>query len=189
MAFIQAQFRTAAWFCKQVQQMDARNVKAHVILGDIYRIQRRPEEAISMYSIAAQLDPRDADIQAKLNRMLKHGGSGDIGERRAALKMGLNLMGWSMIAFLLLLLYMNPGEPIPWLRMNVSFVSTVAEYMHGLWHDVQIRVGPEHLPLPQLRRRMAVLAELFPPNQGYSVFAKELEEKKELEEGSESPSG
>src|SRR5712692_3559947 len=37
---------------------------------------------------------------------------------------------------------------------DVSFVSTMAEYMHGLWHDVQIRVGPEHLPLPQLRRRM-----------------------------------
>jgi len=73
--------------------------------------------------------------------------------------------------------------------VNVSFVSTVAEYMHGLWHDVQIRVGPEHLPLPQLRRRMAVLAELFPPNQGYSVFAKELEEIRELEEESESPSG
>jgi len=58
---------------------------------------------------------------------------------------------------------------------NVSLVSTVAEYMHGLWHDVQIRVGPEHLPLPQLRRRMTFLAELFPPNKGYSVFAKELE--------------
>jgi len=58
---------------------------------------------------------------------------------------------------------------------NVSLVSTIAEYMHGLWHDVQIRVGPEHLPLPQLRRRMTLLAELFPPNEGYSVFAKELE--------------
>jgi hypothetical protein len=60
---------------------------------------------------------------------------------------------------------------------NPSFVSTVAEYMHGLWHDVQIRVGPEHLPLPQLRRRMNLLADLFPPNPGYSVFAKELEEE------------
>ncbi len=58
---------------------------------------------------------------------------------------------------------------------NVSFVSTAAEYMHGLWHDVQIRVGHEHLPLPQIRRRMTLLAELFPPNPGYRVFAKELE--------------
>jgi hypothetical protein len=57
---------------------------------------------------------------------------------------------------------------------DVSLVSTVAEYMHGLWHDVQIRVGPDHLPLPPLRRRMELLAELFPPNPGYQVFAEEL---------------
>jgi len=60
---------------------------------------------------------------------------------------------------------------------DISFVSTTAEYMHGLWHDVQIRVGPEHLPLSPLRRRMKLLAEMFPPNPGYSVFAKELEEE------------
>jgi hypothetical protein len=58
---------------------------------------------------------------------------------------------------------------------DTSLVSTLAEYMHGLWHDVQIRVGPEHLPVRQLRRRMKLLAELFPPNEGYSVFAKDLE--------------
>jgi hypothetical protein len=60
---------------------------------------------------------------------------------------------------------------------DISFVSTAAEYMHGLWHDVQIRVGPEHLPLSQLRRRMELLAEMFPPNPGYSVFATELKEE------------
>jgi len=60
---------------------------------------------------------------------------------------------------------------------DISFVSTAAEYMHGLWHDVQIRVGPEHLPLPQLRRRMKLLSEMFPPNPGYTVFAKELNEE------------
>ena len=60
---------------------------------------------------------------------------------------------------------------------EVSFVSTLAEYMHGLWHDVQIRVGPEHLPLPQLRRRMKLLAEMFPPNPGYQVFSPELGEQ------------
>lgn len=58
---------------------------------------------------------------------------------------------------------------------DVSLASTLAEYMHGLWHDVQIRVGPEHLPAPQLLKRMRVLAEIFPPNPGYSVFARELE--------------
>lgn len=60
---------------------------------------------------------------------------------------------------------------------DAAFVATVSEYLHGLWHDVQIRVGPEHLPLPQLRRRMDALAEMFPPNPGYQVFAENLDEK------------
>jgi hypothetical protein len=58
---------------------------------------------------------------------------------------------------------------------DVSFVSTAAEYIHGLWHDVQIRVGPDHLPVAQLRRRMDLMAELFPPNPGYSVFDEAVE--------------
>jgi hypothetical protein len=58
---------------------------------------------------------------------------------------------------------------------DISFVSTTAEYMHGLWHDVQIRVGPDHLPVAQLRRRMDLMAELFPPNPGYKVFDETVE--------------
>lgn len=58
---------------------------------------------------------------------------------------------------------------------DISFVSTAAEYMHGLWHDVQIRVGADHLPVAQLRRRMNLMAELFPPNPGYRVFDETIE--------------
>jgi hypothetical protein len=58
---------------------------------------------------------------------------------------------------------------------DISLIETVTEYMHGLWHDVQIRVGPDHLPVPQLRLRMDLLARLFPPNEGYQVFDKEIE--------------
>jgi hypothetical protein len=54
---------------------------------------------------------------------------------------------------------------------DVSFTSTCAEYIHGLWHDVQIRLGPEHLPVPVLRKRMLLMAEMFPPNPGYELFA------------------
>ncbi len=64
---------------------------------------------------------------------------------------------------------------------DVSFVSTMAEYMHGLWHDVEIRTGADDLPLPQLRRRITLLAEMFPPNPGYSLFAKELEGQEQVE--------
>ncbi len=54
---------------------------------------------------------------------------------------------------------------------DISFTSTCAEYMHGLWHDVQIQLGPEHLPVPALHKRMALMAEMFPPNPGYQLFA------------------
>lgn len=60
---------------------------------------------------------------------------------------------------------------------DTSLVSTLAEYMHGLWHDVQIRTGPEHLPVPQLRQRMTAFAKMFPPNEGYGLFARELQEE------------
>ncbi|MGH9451377.1 MAG: hypothetical protein ACRD11_12700 [Terriglobia bacterium] len=68
------------------------------------------------------------------------------------------------------------GKDDPFERYRgVSLASTLAEYMHGLWHDVQIRVGPEHLPVAQLQQRMSTLAEVFPPNPGYDLFARELE--------------
>lgn len=59
---------------------------------------------------------------------------------------------------------------------DISFVSTMAEYMHGLWHDVQIHVGPDHLPFPQLRSRMSLLEQMFPPNPGYHVFSEDLKD-------------
>lgn len=65
---------------------------------------------------------------------------------------------------------------------DISFVSTTAEYIHGLWHDVQIRVGPEHLPVAQLRRRMNLMAELFPPNEGYRVFDESVEKAEDKAE-------
>ncbi|HUY14674.1 MAG TPA: hypothetical protein VMX16_13760 [Terriglobia bacterium] len=59
---------------------------------------------------------------------------------------------------------------------DLSLAGTLAEYMHGLWHDVQIQTGPEHLPLPQLRQRLQWMAKTFPPNPGYEVFSKEIEQ-------------
>jgi len=51
-----------------------------------------------------------------------------------------------------------------------SFAGTAAEYIHCLWHDVTIRTGPDHLPAPQLRRRLDLLARWFPPDRGHRLF-------------------
>ena len=126
-AFTQGDLRSAAWLCKQARQLDSRNVQAHVVLGDIYRVQGQTEQAISMYTIASQLNPLDSDVTAKLNRLLRQTGNNHpvpVRERRVALKVGLNLMGWSMSAFMFMMLMMSPGKPIPWLEQNLRLVGT-----------------------------------------------------------------
>jgi hypothetical protein len=51
-----------------------------------------------------------------------------------------------------------------------SFAGTVAEYVHCLWHEVTVRTGPDHLPVPPLRRRLDLLERWFPPDRGYRLF-------------------
>ena len=53
---------------------------------------------------------------------------------------------------------------------RASFASTVAEYIHCLWHDVTVRSGREHLPAPWLRRRLELLSRWFPPGPGHRLF-------------------
>jgi hypothetical protein len=108
--------------------------------------------------------------EAELNRYgelldeeLRQGIKGEIDEDALAAKAPFSSRGWRR----------NRARLETY--RNVSFCSTVAEYIHGMWHDVQIRVGPEHLPLPQLRKRLELLAEMFPPNEGYGVFDPALE--------------
>lgn len=54
--------------------------------------------------------------------------------------------------------------------INASIAATLAEYMHALWHDVEVRTGPEHLAPQFLRQRFELFAELFPPNPGDKLF-------------------
>jgi len=51
-----------------------------------------------------------------------------------------------------------------------SFCGTFADYVHALWHDVEIRQGEMHLPARFLRKRFELLRGLFPPNPGYALF-------------------
>jgi hypothetical protein len=128
-------------------------------------------------SIAELLRPRltSSELAAYdqiLDEELRHGVRGEIDEESVAAKQSLlAIRSWR-----------RSRSQYERYR-DVSLVSTVAEYMHGMWHDVQVRVGPEHLPLQQLRQRMVLLSNLFPPNPGYEVFAKDLDEEPEAEEG------
>jgi hypothetical protein len=54
---------------------------------------------------------------------------------------------------------------------SASFAGTAAEYVHCLWHEVEVRSGGDYLPAPQLRRRLELVSRWFPPDRGYRLFA------------------
>jgi hypothetical protein len=112
-----------------------------------------------------RLEPHEAEkFHALILEELRQGVSGEMDDDARAAKRRVTSAGGQRV-----------GQDLLDAYLNVSFVSTAAEYMHGLWHDVQVQIGPEHLPVRHLRNRMKLLAEMFPPNEGYSVFSRELE--------------
>jgi curved DNA-binding protein CbpA len=69
-AYARGRFRDAIHLCQTVLGADRRNGSAYNILGDIYRVQGRVEQAVEMYSLAIQANPRDVTAETKLNRLL-----------------------------------------------------------------------------------------------------------------------
>ncbi len=127
--FIRGHLQDALRLCKSAQALDPRNVQASIILGDVYRIQGRVDEAIVNYTIAAQLDPRNMEIQAKLTRLARQGGTSSVStpsgssDRFLYFRTGLDLIAASIATFMFVLLSMSPGTPIYWLQ-NISIINT-----------------------------------------------------------------
>lgn len=55
-----------------------------------------------------------------------------------------------------------------------SFADTLTLFLHGICCDIDVETGPRQLPSRYLRKRLLLLAELFPPPKGYSVFPEDL---------------
>lgn len=127
-AFMRGQLSAAMDFARGVINLDARNARAHVILGDAYRMQGRTDEAVSMYTVALQLDPRNADAMEKLDKAMRRSrkarSSAARPERKQVFKTGVGLVSGSLGTFLLLTLLWSPGEPILWLREHLPFIGT-----------------------------------------------------------------
>ena len=69
LAFINRQYREAETLCYQALQVDRRNATAHEILGDIFVKRGQTDNAVKAYSYAAQFNPRNLTVQAKLERL------------------------------------------------------------------------------------------------------------------------
>jgi len=134
-AFIQKRLNTAADLCKEALAIDPRSARACAMLGDIYRVQGKANNAIKHYTYAVQFDPSDNDSQKKLlNLMDKQVGSQRVYVPMAS-KSGLavgNVIWWSIVFLLIMLIRVYPGVPIPWLKTYIPPISTWSWTLVGL---------------------------------------------------------
>ncbi len=71
LAYARGNLREAASLAKKVLRLQRHNAQAYEILGDVYRQERRIEEAIAMFTCALQCNPRSASAQSKLDALLR----------------------------------------------------------------------------------------------------------------------
>jgi curved DNA-binding protein CbpA len=71
LAYARGSLHEAASLAKRVLRLNRHNAQAYEILGDVYRQERRIEEAIAMFTCALQCNPRLESAQAKLDALLR----------------------------------------------------------------------------------------------------------------------
>ena len=71
MAYARGSLHEAASLAKRVLRLNRHNAQAYEILGDVYRQERRIEEAIAMFTCALQCNPRLESAQSKLDALLR----------------------------------------------------------------------------------------------------------------------
>ncbi len=126
-AFIQRQFNKSLNLCNQAIKFDPKNSQAYVIIGDIMRVQKKINAAINAYSKALQLNPSDRDTEKKLMKLveknipcvaLNNNRPGDM--KKIVI---LNSVGWSFAVLLIMLIAVNPGQPISWLNTYIPQIN------------------------------------------------------------------
>lgn len=126
-AFIQKRFTEAADHCKEALRANPRNAQAYVILGDIYRVQGKTQSAANSYSFALQYNPNDRETEKKLTKLIgKRISPNDVQERpidRSANAAILHIIWWTIAFFLITLISVYPGKPMPWLQRYIPLIS------------------------------------------------------------------
>jgi hypothetical protein len=56
-----------------------------------------------------------------------------------------------------------------------SLIDTLTLYLHGICCDIDVETGPRQLPSRHMRKRLVLLANLYPPPEGYAVFPEHQE--------------
>ncbi|MDO8588306.1 MAG: J domain-containing protein [Armatimonadota bacterium] len=147
-AFNTRRLQQAMNICRQAIRLNRNNARAHAILADIYRIQGKKEQAILEYGYAVQFNPADRESQEKLEKLLQPKGgrarvSAEAARRRrqepdeysAEIRSAANvanIVGWGLCFFLLFLINLYPGSPIPGMRIYFPSVSTWSWNLVGI---------------------------------------------------------
>ncbi|MCE5314577.1 MAG: DnaJ domain-containing protein [Armatimonadota bacterium] len=144
-AFVQRRFHEAANHCKQALQIDPRNARAHVILGDIYRAQGRGNNAVRSYSYALQYNPSDHDTEKKLmdlvGKQAAHASASahkPVSNTRLA---ALTMLWWAVAFFLIIMIHVWPGEPIPQLRLLEPYVNLFSWNLIAFMASASVVIG------------------------------------------------
>lgn len=58
-----------------------------------------------------------------------------------------------------------------------AFEDTLTLYLHGTCCDIDVETGPRQMPSRYLRRRLELLASLFPPPEGYAVLPEQVKSR------------
>jgi hypothetical protein len=58
-----------------------------------------------------------------------------------------------------------------------AFEDTLTLYLHGTCCDIDVETGPRPMPSRYLRKRLELLASLYPPPEGYAVFPEQLKKR------------
>ncbi len=56
-----------------------------------------------------------------------------------------------------------------------SLIDTLTLYLHGICCDIDVETGPRQLPSRHMRKRLVLLANLYPPPEGYAIFPEHQE--------------
>ncbi len=172
-AFLQGRLRDALHWAKQATRLQPRHPQGYIIMGDVYRTQGHIDAALNAYTYALQLDPNNADLQRKFERLasMVRTTSPPVAPMRRVNLPVLRLpaewrlyaaqsLGWGAVLFLVALSATLPGEPsalfrwlpvvAPW-SLNLVLYLGLAGFLTGFLLSVSRWVAPLEDALPWRR--------------------------------------
>jgi curved DNA-binding protein CbpA len=74
-AFTRGKLVEARSLSEQAIRLNRRNVAAYEVLGDVYRLQGKTDDALNMYTMVLQLDPRNQTVRQRFERLARVAGA------------------------------------------------------------------------------------------------------------------